>query len=268
MATISSNPTPPPYQRPRPLSALQTLLWLVAGIAGMFALVSSIFAVKLGLEGRLPFTDESAPPPPTAATAALAAERVRHAQASVFVSGSENILPPEVSHLAKAPSALDEANASADAPTPPIPASVTATPPAPQPAPAVSVAAQPVTKPTPPAQQPTADTQAISQALDSWASAWSRKDVDGYLAHYADEFVPSGGLDRNTWIAQRQQRLQRPGNIHVSFDKPDIQTHEGRATARFIQHYQSDKLKLSETKTLELANTKGHWLIVAERVGD
>lgn len=271
MASTSSNPSPPPYQRPRPLSALQTMLWLVAGIAGMFALVSSIFAVKLGLEGRLPFADEPAPPPPTAAAANQAAERIRRAQAGVFVSGSENILPPEVSHLAKAPSALDDANASPDAPTPPIPAATTSA------APAVAATTKPASQPvaptmpsapvatTPPAAT---DVTTVAQALDGWASAWSRKDVTAYLAHYADGFVPAGGLDRGAWVAQRQQRLQRPGSIHVIVANPDIQTNGERATARFIQHYESGKMKLSESKTLEFTKTNGRWLIVAERIGD
>lgn len=43
-----------PSKTPRPattkaLSASQTLLWFSAGVAGMFLIVSALFAIKLGL---------------------------------------------------------------------------------------------------------------------------------------------------------------------------------------------------------------------------
>ena len=88
MTTSNTNPQHP-YSRPRPLSAVQTVLWLIAGIAGMFALVSTIFAIKLGLEGNLPFSDaqqpatqvpaSAAPTPPVTASSAPA---IRSAQAA------------------------------------------------------------------------------------------------------------------------------------------------------------------------------------------
>lgn len=285
MTTSNTNPQRP-YSRPRPLSAVQTVLWLIAGIAGMFALVSTIFAIKLGLEGNLPFSDaqqpatqapaSAAPTPPVTASSAPA---IRSAQAAApgatFVSGAENILPAEVSHLARNTSALDTPPASNDTPpTPPIPAAPTpvATAPAAPPAPAATapLAANPTVpaaapKPATPAAPAGSDT--IQTTLQAWASAWSAKNVDAYLSHYASSFKPAGDLDRSAWAEQRRQRIARPGDITVKLDAIDIRVDGDKASARFIQHYRSGNLKLTEPKTIELARSGSAWQIVQERIG-
>ncbi len=257
MTTSNTNPQHP-YSRPRPLSAVQTVLWLIAGIAGMFALVSTIFAIKLGLEGNLPFSDAQQPatqvpasPAPTPPVTASSAPAIRSAQAATpgatFVSGAENILPAEVSHLARNTSALDTPPASNDTPpTPPIPAAPT-----------------PVA--TAPAAPAASDT--IQTTLQAWASAWSAKNVDAYLAHYATSFKPAGDLDRSAWAEQRRQRIARPGDIAVKLDAIDIRVDGDKASARFIQHYRSGNLKLTEPKTIELARSGSAWQIVQERIG-
>lgn len=276
------------YRPPNPLSGLQTFLWLIAGIAGMFLLVSAIFAVKLGVNGRLPF-GQSQPLVPTsvgAAQAAQAAEPPREAQAapaaSTFVSGAENIIPSEAAHLATHSSALDEQVepgtapvppvSAASAPTPPVraddaataPTQPPASPPMPPAAPVASAASAPA---TPPAAKADASAE-VQRLLDSWAAAWRSKNVDAYLAHYADSFVPGNGLDHAAWAAQRRQRLARPGPIELRLDNVSIHSTGDSATARFVQHYRAGSLKLSETKTLALARSGGSWLIVGERIGD
>ena len=275
--TSSTTSSQRPYNRPRSLSAIQTVLWLIAGIVGMFALVSTIFAIKLGLEGRLPFADTQPPaagtvastaptPPVTAGSAPV----IRSAQAATpgatFVSGAENILPAEVAHLAKNASALDTPPANTEAPpTPPIPAAPTPAPAAPQaaaPAPAAPAAAP---KPATPAT-PSAD-DAIRTTLQAWASAWSSKNIDAYLAHYASGFKPAGDLDRSAWAEQRRQRIARPGDITVKLDAIDIRVDGDKASARFIQHYRSGSLKLTEPKTIALARNGSTWQITQERIG-
>lgn len=284
--TTSNTKPQPIYGRPRSLSAIQTVLWLVAGIAGMFALVSMIFAIKLGLEGRLPFSaapqpaaqtpTSTAPTPPIKATDT---PEIRGAQATApsanFVSGAENILPAEVAHLAKHASALDTPSQGADAPpTPPIP-STTATTPAPAAsatlAPAAPATAAPTTPPAPsgptaPAASSTAS-DAVQTTLNAWAKAWASKDVTAYLAHYASNFQPTGDVGRDAWAEQRRQRLTRPGNILIRLDAIDIRVDGDKASARFIQHYSAGSLKLSEPKTLELARSGNAWQIVQERIG-
>ena len=56
------NSAPSNMQRPqtaKALSASQTLLWFSAGVAGMFLIVSAIFAIKYSLQGELPLMSAS-----------------------------------------------------------------------------------------------------------------------------------------------------------------------------------------------------------------
>ncbi|WP_374266479.1 DUF4440 domain-containing protein [Zoogloea sp.] len=270
-----STATPAPYRRPRPLSAAQTLLWFVIGIAAMFALVSAIFAIKLSLEGRLPFGDQpiaptsktsdrrdtaGAPPvPPVSAPTgndkAATATTAAPAPTASFVSGAENILPPEVAHLAKNASAL---GASGDAPPPPVPA--------PAPTPAAPAAPPPVAAAAPAPSSATPAT-AVTATINEWAAAWSRKDVAAYLAHYAKDFTPANGMAHDAWVAQRRQRLGRPEPISVAIADLAIRSDGSTAVARFTQTYRAGNQNLKEAKTLDLVQRDGRWQIVAERLG-
>lgn len=229
-----------PYHPTSGLSASHTLLWFVAGIVGMFLIVSAVFAVKLGLEGQLPFGKRSPPVPATRPVAAdtekpessakppIASTPATSSSKDEFVSGAENLLPPEVAHLAKTTIAPD-------------------TPAAASPGPAAS--------------------EAISTTLHAWAATWERKDVTAYLKHYAPDFQPARGLGREEWAEQRRQRLSRPGEITIGIADLDIAVKGDRATVRFSQSYRSPTQKLGETKTIELTQRDGAWLIVQERIG-
>jgi hypothetical protein len=107
-----------------------------------------------------------------------------------------------------------------------------------------------------------------AKAVESWAAAWSRKDVKGYLAHYARDFKTPGGASRSSWETERTQRLAKPGAIavrleglRVTADGPD------RATAHFRQHYESANLKTAGNKMLTLIRQDGKWLIQQEAIG-
>lgn len=109
---------------------------------------------------------------------------------------------------------------------------------------------------------------AVAKAVQSWAGAWSRKDVKGYLSHYAREFETPKGLNRKTWEEERSQRLTKPGNIEVELENVKVVSVEGnRATVKLRQHYRSLNLSTSSNKTLNLINQDGKWVIQQERVG-
>lgn len=143
----------------------------------------------------------------------------------------------------------------------------------PPPPPAVPVAS-PVAAPAPaPAPKPeparAADASAeITAAVDAWLAAWSKKDVRGYLAHYARDFQAPDGQSRKEWETDRSQRVGKPGKIEVSRDKLNIKT-EGsdKAVVRFRQTYKSATFNSSSGKTLVLIKHDGRWLIQQERVG-
>jgi hypothetical protein len=108
----------------------------------------------------------------------------------------------------------------------------------------------------------------ITAAVDGWLSSWTKKDVRGYLSHYAKDFQTPDGQPRKAWETERSQRVGKPGKIEVGRDKLTIKA-EGadKAIVRFRQNYKSPTFSSSSGKTLVLVKRDGKWLIQEERVG-
>jgi ketosteroid isomerase-like protein len=117
------------------------------------------------------------------------------------------------------------------------------------------------------AQEAAAEREAVLSAVQSWAKAWSARDVQAYLAHYAPDFDPAGGMTRKAWVEERQQRIAGKGRIKVDIDKPQVTTEGNTAVVHFRQSYASDRLSATSRKTLELERQRGKWLIKQERTG-
>jgi len=140
------------------------------------------------------------------------------------------------------------------------------------------VAAAPVAK-EPPAQvaavapkapeKPAADaTTEVMQAVNGWAQAWSKQDVDGYLGYYAKDFQTPGGEARDAWEKTRRTRISGAKSIEVGIDSPKVTMHSPeQASVSFRQTYRSDKLNTKSRKTLELVKLDGRWLIREEKAG-
>lgn len=121
-------------------------------------------------------------------------------------------------------------------------------------------------KPKPPAA-PDADASAeVIKAVQGWAQAWSKKDVDAYLAYYARDFDPPGKESRADWEKARRQRIEAPKSISVSVESAKV-TMRGanEAAVTFRQNYRSDKLKSSSRKTLNMVKTDNGWQIRKEQ---
>jgi tetratricopeptide (TPR) repeat protein len=162
---------------------------------------------------------------------------------------------PEV--VAKAP--VKAAPTPAPSPSPvPVP-----TPPPPSPTPAPSPAPAPAPSS---ASSSSAKAQAIA-AVESWAKAWSAKDVKGYLAAYAPEFEVPGGATRAAWEKERTERIEKPKSIEVTVKVLSAQADDKEATVKVRQSYKSDTLTSNNTKTLKLVRSGDRWLIKQERVG-
>ena len=146
--------------------------------------------------------------------------------------------------------------------------------PAPKPAAAAPAAAAPVVAAAPvaaapaPAAAPTsgaADNAAVNAALLAWAKAWSARDVNAYLATYAPDFVPEGGLSRATWEQQRRDRITRPSRIAVRASNPQlVPVGDDRVRVSFVQDYQSDTFSDQVNKVLEFKQVGGSYKIVRE----
>lgn len=151
----------------------------------------------------------------------------------------------------------------------PAPAAKPVTPP-PAPvaqAPVVKEEPKPAKRPEPKDDTP-AQAAAVTKAVQSWAGAWSKKDVKSYLGHYARDFEPPKGLNRKAWEEERNQRLTKPGEIEVNLENVKVVSVSGdRATVKLRQHYRSANLSTSSNKTLSLVLQDGKWVIQQERVG-
>lgn len=112
-----------------------------------------------------------------------------------------------------------------------------------------------------------ASTAAIEQAVQTWAAAWSQKNMTGYFKAYAPEFDPPGRLSRSEWEKERRERILPKTRIEVELRQLRIDQQGQEATVRFVQHYQADALKASSRKTLKLVKQQNRWLITQETVG-
>ena len=135
-------------------------------------------------------------------------------------------------------------------------------------APVVAAPAKPAEAAKPAPTKAAGDANAeITNAIDLWAAAWSRKDVKAYLAAYARDFKTPAGESRAAWDAERQKRIAKPGAIQVSYENLRISVDGDSATVKFRQHYKSASLKTSSNKTLLMGKRDGKWQILQERVG-
>ena len=108
----------------------------------------------------------------------------------------------------------------------------------------------------------------VLKTVQAWASAWSKQDVDGYLAFYASDFKPPKGEPRAQWEQSRKERIAAPKRIQVTIEAPKItMKSDDNAVVSFRQKYRSDNLQSSNSKTLVLVRAEGKWKIQQERVG-
>jgi len=105
----------------------------------------------------------------------------------------------------------------------------------------------------------------VKTAVNSWANAWSAKDVDNYIKSYSAKFVPPNKLSHSKWQEQRRLRLSKPRFIKVILNNVRIEIlSQDLALVRFVQIYQSDNYKDQVNKQLLLNNVDGVWLISKE----
>lgn len=123
-------------------------------------------------------------------------------------------------------------------------------------------AARSTAPPAPEAAPPVGDQ--IAFAIAHWADAWSRRDVDRYLAAYAPDFQPPRGESRQQWERQRRARIMGRTRIDIDIRDLAIAVEGDVARVRFVQDYRSDKRRESTIKTLTLVKPERTWLIRQE----
>ena len=162
------------------------------------------------------------------------------APAKVPVTAAAVAAPAATAPLAKAPVATPVATAA------PAVAS-----PAPTAAPAASAGAE----------------KDVETAVRNWASAWSGRDMAGYLGSYGKDFDPPGSVARKTWEEDRRSRIMGKSRINVKLADVAVSVTGTKAVVKFKQTYSADALNVTSRKTLDLVKTGDRWQIVRESTG-
>jgi len=106
----------------------------------------------------------------------------------------------------------------------------------------------------------------VLETVDAWAAAWSSRDVENYLSHYASDFNTPNNQSRAAWEATRRERITRPKSIQVDISNTKIKfSDNAHATVSFRQSYRAPHFKASGNKILVMVKSDGKWLIQEER---
>lgn len=99
----------------------------------------------------------------------------------------------------------------------------------------------------------------LLSALEAWRTAWAARDINAYLAHYAETFRPLRG-NRTEWAAERRRIITTAGSIDLRLETPKIRlTNDNQAIIYFRQHYRTARLSDSGTKKLILQRIGERW---------
>ena len=128
-----------------------------------------------------------------------------------------------------------------------------------------SAATKPAERPARPEE---GEGAAVLQTVLAWAGAWSKQNVESYLAFYAQDFKTPNGEARSEWEAARKERISSPKKIEVAVESPKVTLKDqNTAVVSFRQTYRSDNLNIRSSKTLVMVRNEGRWLIQQERAG-
>lgn len=112
-----------------------------------------------------------------------------------------------------------------------------------------------------------AERDQVMNAVNTWAKAWSARDVKAYLNAYANDFDLPAGQSRKTWTDERRARIEDKARISVKIETPQVSLNGNTATVKFRQIYDSDRTKANSRKTLVMVKQSGKWHIKQERAG-
>jgi colicin import membrane protein len=100
--------------------------------------------------------------------------------------------------------------------------------------------------------------------LQTWAKAWSDKDLKGYFASYAPGFEPQNGQSRKDWSEDRKDRIVSKKSIQVQIYDVDVEVKGTKAKVTLRQRYESDGLKTNSRKSFDMVAEGDQWLILRE----
>lgn len=108
------------------------------------------------------------------------------------------------------------------------------------------------------------DKRNIKNLINTWAKAWSAKDIKQYGDCYAKNFISQGGATLQNWLKYKKRLNKKYDFIQISIDNLVIKKDRNKIKAHFIQTYVSSGYRSVGSKRLELIREKGLWKIYRE----
>jgi ketosteroid isomerase-like protein len=141
-----------------------------------------------------------------------------------------------------------------------------AAPPTAKPPAVAAAASAPAAAASAPQRAAADEARQVNAAVQAWATAWSRKDLNAYFAAYAPGFKGTSG-SAAAWQTARRDRIVGKSAIHVELSGVTVEMGQGVARVSFSQSYAADQLRVTSQKTLELVKQGDRWVIRKESVG-
>ena len=114
-------------------------------------------------------------------------------------------------------------------------------------------------------ERATASKTDVLNSVESWASAWSRRDLVDYISHYSLNFKVPNGTSRDDWVQQRRRVFEKTKSIRVDVKIRQIKMRRNTASVIIIQRYSSDIYSDVVRKELKFEQELDKWKIISEK---
>ncbi|MBW2062021.1 MAG: L,D-transpeptidase family protein [Deltaproteobacteria bacterium] len=104
----------------------------------------------------------------------------------------------------------------------------------------------------------------IKTFIETWRSAWERKDFKLYRSLYVQDFSSNSGMNYTAWMAHKARLNQKYRKINVKVKRLRIFKHQGMIVATFKQYYRGGPFISNGNKRLYLHEGKDGYRIMAE----
>jgi Tfp pilus assembly protein PilF len=84
------------------------------------------------------------------------------------------------------------------------------------------------------------ENETIRNRIESWADAWSKRDLDRYLSYYSSEFIPRYNLTLEQWKKHQHALWRWRKLIVVELSDVSIDVSGNDAIVKFTQYYKSN----------------------------
>ncbi len=106
----------------------------------------------------------------------------------------------------------------------------------------------------------------IVTSLKSWATAWSKQDVDGYLENYNKDYEPTEDLSYEQWSQKRRELIKKAEWIKIDLENIQLEeVHEDLVNVTFDQVYLSNSYSDHSRKAIQLVRKDNDWKIQREK---